>query len=573
MGERVFMIDNLNMIENYYLNTIIKILNNGSKFVPCFHYNDYSIFRDLLYNFDTNFSIINRSILFNLNKSANKSKTKNTSQPPLDKTPIPIIQTQTNMSITYTQICTDLNCFYEKIKEIKNPDSYYVHKNSIDFKFNFYYELTKQKFNYKRNLNSNEMIYLYKFMREKPFKVAECDKNIGISILSHDIYDKLCYEHLNDNNTYTLLDNDPLELTNFSLLQMVTELLTINAISENLFNKLQVKNSNLGKFRILLKLHKEKLKSRPIINCSNHPTSNLCLLVDVILQPFVRACDSFIQDSQNLIQKTKDFRFITDSLLYSADFESLYTNINLDHALFVITDYLSTRFKSNEIKIEAFHRILKFIFENNVFIFKDRYYKQKSGIAMGSKCGPSIANIYISILENNFITIHKPLLYVRFIDDIFIITLQNFNIELLQTFFGYLKLNIASGKRVNFLDLIISLSSIDGKLLFSIYIKETQTFSYLITSSNHPKFIFNNIPKSLFIRIRRICSFYYDYLYYARLLIKHLTLRSYEISKLRECARMVGDLDRANVIPYKNKTKLLGITSTKYYNNINYGNK
>ena len=44
-----------------------------------------------------------------------------------------------------------------------------------------------------------------------------------------------------------------------------------------------------------------------------------------------------------------------------------------------------------------------------------------------------------------------------------------------------------------------------------MYIKPTNTFSYLLTNSNHPEFIFNNIPKSLFIRIRRICDSLIDY--------------------------------------------------------------
>ena len=41
---------------------------------------------------------------------------------------------------------------------------------------------------------------------------------------------------------------------------------------------------------------------------------------------------------------------------------------------------------------------------------------------MGYKCGHSIANIYIHLIEEEFLTIHRPLFYNRFIDDMFIIT-------------------------------------------------------------------------------------------------------------------------------------------------------
>ena len=59
----------------------------------------------------------------------------------------------------------------------------------------------------------------------------------------------------------------------------------------------------LGSFRILTKLHKEEFSLRPIVNCRNHPTSNISMLVDIILKNFVKNSESFILDSQNLIQK------------------------------------------------------------------------------------------------------------------------------------------------------------------------------------------------------------------------------------------------------------------------------
>ena len=81
-------------------------------------------------------------------------------------------------------------------------------------------------------------------------------------------------------------------------------------------------------FRILFKLHKEKLGLRPIINSSNHPTSYISLLIDLILQPFVKNTKSFILDSQNLIKKAKDIYFPRDTIITSSDFDSLFTNVD-----------------------------------------------------------------------------------------------------------------------------------------------------------------------------------------------------------------------------------------------------
>lgn len=79
------------------------------------------------------------------------------------------------------------------------------------------------------------------------------------------------------------------------------------------------------------------------------------------------------------------------------------------------------------------------------------------------------------------------------------------------------------------------------------------TFGYLPVHSNHPNFIIKNIPKSLFIRIRRICSKFSDYLYFSRLFIFQLMSRGYSFNKLRSISNTVANINRDELIPYKEK--------------------
>ncbi len=151
--------------------------------------------------------------------------------------------------------------------------------------------------------------------------------------------------------------------------------------------------------------------------------------------------------------------------------------------------------------IKGFRQILKILLKYNLFKFNGNYYKQKLGIAMGSKCGPSVANIFVHTYELKWIEIYKPSLYVRFIDNIFIIIEQ---LDILENFinaFGSLKHTFNHGEEVEYLDLSIKIDRISSKLNFSVFKKKNNTFSYLC--SNHPKFIFKNIPKSLFIRFKK----------------------------------------------------------------------
>ena len=449
----------------------------------------------------------------------------------------------------------DLFLFFKKAsKSLEFVQKFPFQKETLDFKFKILEQLSKFNFNPECfNINKNEFFSIKNFIKCKPFKICEADKNIGLVIVSNDLYLNLCKEHLNNVENFENLNENPLDDTQNTIKITLIELFLNRHISNRLFKSLFIDCAKLGGFRILPKLHKNKFSTRPIINNINHPTSNLSLLIDFLLQPYVKTSDSYIQDSQNLIQKLNSVRLPSDVQLHSLDFESLYSNIDLKHALEVITEFMKDKINNEHINIIGFHSALKLIFENNVFMFDKNYFRQIKGIAMGTKCGPSVANIYISCLERKFLTIHKPIVYYRFIDDIFLITKKNFNLKFLLENFGYLKLNVCSDEIVNFLDLNISYCKLTQKLIFSLYLKPTNTFCYLLIDSNHPTFIFENIPKSLFIRIRRICTKFCDFLFFSNKLFFQLISRGYDCLKLNKILNTVSNVDRKSLIPYKHK--------------------
>ena len=133
--------------------------------------------------------------------------------------------------------------------------------------------------------------------------------------------------------------------------------------------------------------------------------------------------------------------------------------------------------------------------------------------------------------------------------------ITSFNIENLKNSFDTLILNIISDKIVNFLNLNISLCNLTGKLLYSIYFKPTNVFSYLLTTSNHPKHIFKNIPYGMFLTIRRICTNFSDFLYFSRKLHFHMLKRGYDGKILQKVANSVGKLNRDQLLPYKIRDK------------------
>ena len=103
------------------------------------------------------------------------------------------------------------------------------------------------------------------------------------------------------------------------------------------------------------------------------------------------------------------------------------------------------------------------------------------------------------------------------------------------------------------------------RIKFSIYIKPTNTFSYLNTESNHTSFIFRNIPKSLLIRVRRFYSDDVDYWYFASKLILQLMHRGYDFNKLMPLAFTISNIDRNSLLEYKTKTRTINKTENSMF--------
>ena len=82
-------------------------------------------------------------------------------------------------------------------------------KDSLDFKFNFYKSLKDLSFSTNNNIKSSELYFLKKIKYEKPFKIIDCDKNVGTCFINTKLYNKIINSHLNDTETYQKLNSYP----------------------------------------------------------------------------------------------------------------------------------------------------------------------------------------------------------------------------------------------------------------------------------------------------------------------------------------------------------------------------
>ena len=172
------------------------------------------------------------------------------------------------------------------------------------------------------------------------------------------------------------------------------------------------------------------------------------------------------------------------------------------------------------------------------------------GTAMGTRVAPTYANIFMSDFESRHVYTHpeQPLLWVRFIDDIFLI--WEHGTESLDKFISHLN-NVhqtikftseISPTKVNFLDTCVAISE-DGKLTTDLYTKPTDSNNYLLYSSAHPAHCKRGIPFGQFLRLRRICSDDSNFIQHCVEKGEHFLRRGYPIELL------IDSFAKAKMIP------------------------
>ena len=150
--------------------------------------------------------------------------------------------------------------------------------------------------------------------------------------------------------------------------------------------------------------------------------------------------------------------------LVTADVVCLYPSIPHNADLEALKTVLDKR-ENHSIPTEKLVKMAEFVLKNNFFEFNGLVKEQISGTAIGTKCAPSYACIFMDEFETKFIESqqNKPLVWFRYTDDIFFIwthweeKLKSF-LEDFNKFEPYLKfIHEFSKESLPFLDLKVKL--------------------------------------------------------------------------------------------------------------------
>ena len=385
--------------------------------------------------------------------------------------------------------------------------------------------------------------------------VFPTDKNLGPATIERDRYIRLALdEHLSCKKTYR-------QLTKTSANNRVAVIRKItNNIADDLdhlkrhsdatflrrcLEKFDNKEDPFPYFYLTAKVHKTPLKTRPIVSVSGSISHGLGRWVDCCLQRLCRHLPYRTISSSTLCD---DLRKIKDlpptARLFTCDATSMYTNIDINHALTIIQDFIEHSPQLSQelgVPVPLFIAALRCLMIHNVFRFGDTYWLQLFGTAMGTPPAPMYATLYFGILEQKLIPkFLSCLFYNRFIDDGFGIWVppagspseqleqwqlfrEEFNAAAptLQWTFSELSHSVV------FLDMTVSTTP-TGCIHTSIYEKPLNLHLYLPQHSCHPQGILKSLIFGMMLRFFRLSSDAHDAQQAVRRLLYHLQARGYQ---------------------------------------------
>ncbi|CAF1020481.1 unnamed protein product [Brachionus calyciflorus] len=269
INENVYQIGELEYNDNFILE-LSNILSFGSKFVPLPLYNRYSYYKNLYQSIDKCVIDFNTYLFFK--KSL------------IQKEKLVFIENNLFFDSDENNIIFDFDL--KKLSNKRNMSNLVgkipILEESLMLRFNLLNELKYQKFDFYSNLSLKQFNVLVFFIKNKPFTIIDCDKNLGVAFISNDNNKNISLAHQNSSLTYKRLETNQLDSITNEINVCLNDLKNNKHISNQFYEKLLIKNKcNLGKFRILAKVHKDKFGIRPFINCSNQPTEKICIVIDL----------------------------------------------------------------------------------------------------------------------------------------------------------------------------------------------------------------------------------------------------------------------------------------------------
>ena len=426
------------------------------------------------------------------------------------------------------------------------------------------------------NLKKKERQAIKSLKKNNKIVIKPADKGGAIVIMNREDYKEEGMRQLKRTEHYKKLENQKSEIKNFinTVKEDLDKIVEKGLISKEMRNMLYRENPRTSNLYLLPKIHKANNPGRPIINSIGSITEPLSAYVDQILRKYSKKCESYIKDTSHFLNIVKDIKTEEGAILCTIDVSALYTNIPHKEGISRCDQQLE-KLGATENEREICKIFLNLILTNNYFEFFDETYLQISGTAMGTRCAPNYAILFMANLEEEMLSTSpmEPIMWKRYIDDIFLI--WNRKEEELTEFLIYLNSYHSTIKfteehsagGIPFLDTFVFIEN--NQLKTRLYRKPTDNKQYLHYSSCHPKQHKDAIPFGLLVRAKRICTEKKDFEVEATRILRTLHQRGYPPIVLEKALTRISDIDRDILLKPRTKTNDERIRYIMTYNPSN----
>ena len=346
---------------------------------------------------------------------------------------------------------------------------------------------------------------IIKNLNDKGVLYTKADKGNKLVIMDKEDYDKNM-ETVISGGEFIEIKSDPTKQYTNTYVKTIKNIKKV--LNDREKTTLKPDNPIAPRIYGLPKIHRPGNKMRPIVDNINAPTYKLAKWLTSKFQTFPKFETKSIKNSLELVNHIKNLELDENDRLVSFDVSSMFPCIPIEKTLGLLKSWLATTDLDEE-SINEYVKLTELCVQQNYCSFKNKYYKQERGLAMGNPLSPFLADLFMSNLEIQVTKAFPQMfkIWYRYVDDIFAIVNKKRGEDaekLLNLQDRSIKFTTEWEKDgiLPFLDLKV-IRNID-KLEFGIFRKETQTDNYIKAYSYNPRPHKHAIINSLTFRLTNI---------------------------------------------------------------------
>ena len=295
----------------------------------------------------------------------------------------------------------------------------------------------QQQHNNHCNLNPSQCRALTELKKDNTRVVLTADKGVTMVIMDQEDYTNKAQALLQDTNTYKVLPKDPTPQLKNKLITLLKDIKQTGGLTTQKYKQLYPTSAVPPKFYGLPKIHKTGTPLIPIVSSRGSIIYGVAKVLSHIIKPLVGQSPHHLKNTQHFIQHLQGKKLEPGDMITSYDVKALFTSVPVQPSIQIVQQRLqqdNTVPQRTSMSIAQITLLLEFCLTHTYFLFQGKYYEQVQGAAMGSPMSALIANIFMEEFEVKALHSfpHPPSLWLRFVDDTFVINKAEHSQDLLQ---------------------------------------------------------------------------------------------------------------------------------------------